>query len=137
MTVGVTIVFYLVPPGGFLKPAMSAILSFRAPNNTLTRPPARVAFSREELRELLNVYSRRVAAGEWRDYAIDHGPNRAIFSVFRHTADVPVYKVEKIRPRTGRVHYVLYRGCEELRRGPTIAAVVAEIERRPRLVSVR
>ncbi len=120
-----------------MKPAMPAILSFQSQNNMAPKPPARVAFSREELRELLNVYSRRVAAGEWRDYAIDHGPNRAIFSIFRHTADVPLYKVEKIRHRGSGHRYVLSRGCEELRRGPSIASVVAEIQRRPRLVSVR
>lgn len=116
---------------------MPAILSFKSQNNLAPRRPARVAFSREELRELLNVYSRRVAAGEWRDYAIDHGPNRAIFSIFRHTADVPLYKVEKVRQRGGGYRYVLSRGFEELRRGPSVKAVVVEIERRPRLVSAR
>ena len=45
----------------------------------------RVTFDRQELRQLLDVYSRRVASGEWKDYAIDMGNGSAVFSIFRHT----------------------------------------------------
>lgn len=118
---------------------MQAVLSFKSQTVPGRRQPRRIAFSREELRQLLEVYSRRVAAGDWRDYAIDYGPDRAIFSVFRHTADTPVYKVSKTTQRGAGpcFRYTLSRGCEQLRRGPTIAAVVAEMDRRPRLIAVR
>ena len=46
-----------------------------------------IYFDRRELNKLLSLYSRRVARGEWRDYAIDHGPGMAVFSVFRHSHD--------------------------------------------------
>ena len=57
--------------------------------------PAVIAFKREELREILNLYGRKVAAGEWRDYAIDFTRDRAVFSVFRRAAEVPLYRIEK------------------------------------------
>ena len=54
-----------------------------------------VTFNRDELREILNLYGRKVAAGEWRDYAIDFARDRAVFSVFRRAAETPLYRIEK------------------------------------------
>ena len=61
--------------------------------NQKNRTPGQVSFDRNELRILLNEYSRRVAAGEWRDYAIDFCKDRAVFSVFRHAAEHPLYSI--------------------------------------------
>jgi hypothetical protein len=60
--------------------------------------PDRVAFDRAELSAILTVYGRMVAAGEWRDYAIDSLRDAAVFSIFRRSAEQPIYRVEK-RPR--------------------------------------
>lgn len=58
----------------------------------------RVAFDRAELGVILSVYGRMVAAGEWRDYAMAFLRDVAVFSIFRHAAETPIYRVEK-RPR--------------------------------------
>ncbi len=60
-----------------------------------------VTFSRRELRRILDLYGRKVAAGEWRDYAIDFLKDRAVFSVFRRTSEVPLYRIEK-NPKLAR-----------------------------------
>jgi hypothetical protein len=60
-----------------------------------------VTFSRRELKRILDLYGRKVAAGEWRDYAIDFLKDRAVFSVFRRTSEVPLYRIEK-NPKNGR-----------------------------------
>ena len=57
--------------------------------------PATIAFDRRELGEILTVYGRKVAAGEWRDYAMDFGRERAVFSVFRKASEWPLYRIEK------------------------------------------
>jgi hypothetical protein len=62
------------------------------------RAPERVSFDRAELSAILTVYGRMVAAGEWRDYAIDSLRDAAVFSIFRRSAEQPIYRVEK-RPR--------------------------------------
>src|SRR5262245_53748341 len=62
---------------------------------------ANVTFSRRELDRILRLYGRKVAAGEWRDYAIDFLRDRAVFSVFRRTAEVPLYRIEK-NPKLAR-----------------------------------
>ena len=57
--------------------------------------PGKVTFNRRELNRILGLYGRMVAAGEWRDYAIDFLKDRAVFSVFRRASEVPLYRIEK------------------------------------------
>ena len=64
-------------------------------------PAQRVTFDRRELDRLFGLYGRKVAAGEWRDYAIDFLKDRAVFSVFRRSSEVPIYRIEK-NPRLAR-----------------------------------
>jgi hypothetical protein len=64
------------------------------------QPPC-VTFERRELDRIFGLYGRMVAAGEWRDYAIDFLRDRAVFSVFRHAAQVPIYRIEK-NPKLSR-----------------------------------
>ncbi len=64
-------------------------------------PTGRVTFNRRELDRILGLYGRMVAAGEWRDYAIDFLKDRAVFSVFRRASEVPIYRIEK-NPRLAR-----------------------------------
>src|ERR1051325_4422026 len=69
-----------------------------------TRAPApapRVTFERRELDRIFGLYGRMVAAGEWRDYAIDFLRDRAGLSVVRHAAEVPIYRIEK-NPKLAR-----------------------------------
>ncbi len=54
-----------------------------------------VSFNRRELKQILDIYGRRVAAGEWRDYAIDMLRDKAVFSIFRRTSEIPIYRIEK------------------------------------------
>ena len=60
-----------------------------------------ICFTRAELIVILDLYGRKVAAGEWRDYAIDFGREKAVFSVFRRASEVPLYRIEK-NPRLAR-----------------------------------
>ena len=60
-----------------------------------------IAFDRRELTQILNVYGRKVASGEWRDYAIDMLKEKAVFSVFRRASETPLYRIEKA-PRSAR-----------------------------------
>jgi hypothetical protein len=64
-------------------------------------PAHKVTFSRHELDRILGLYGRMVAAGEWRDYAIDFLKDRAVFSVFRRSSEMPIYRIEK-DPRLSR-----------------------------------
>lgn len=69
-----------------------------AGNSASTAQPKRdatVYFVRPELMQILNIYGRLVAAGEWRDYAIDHMKGQAVFSVFRRASEIPHYRIIK------------------------------------------
>ena len=71
------------------------------PGSIPASAPGQVTFERRELRRILGLYGRKVAAGEWRDYAIDFLKDRAVFSVFRRTSEIPIYRIEK-SPRLSR-----------------------------------
>ena len=64
-------------------------------------PRNEVTFSRRELDRILRLYGRKVAAGEWRDYAIDFLKDKAVFSVFRRSSEMPIYRIEK-NPKLAR-----------------------------------
>lgn len=99
------------------------------------RAPAaagRITFNRLELNAILNLYGRMVAAGEWRDYAIDFTGDRAVFSIFRRASEVPIYRIEK-DPRLQRkqgAYSVIAAGGLILRRGHDLDRVLLVIDRR-------
>lgn len=97
-----------------------------------------VFFSRYELNQLLSFYSRHVMSGEWRDYAIDHRAGEVVFSVFRHTAERPLFAISKRSSgkKPGRGVYVVSRGLETLARTSSISEALSVLDRRPRLVSI-
>jgi Protein of unknown function (DUF2794) len=64
-------------------------------------PGTQVTFNRRELDRILGLYGRKVAAGEWRDYAIDFLKDKAVFSVFRRSSEMPIYRIEK-NPKLAR-----------------------------------
>lgn len=97
-----------------------------------------VSFDRRELSAILNLYGRRVADGEWRDYAIDFSVEKATFSIYRRSSEVPLYRVEKT-PALARkqgIYAVVAATGLILKRGPDLARVLSVLDRRPKLVVV-
>ena len=95
-----------------------------------------VSFNRHELGVILNLYGRKVAAGEWRDYAIDFDRQRAVFSIFRRTSEVPLYRIEK-DPRLARKqgeYAVVAAGGLVMKRGSDLARVIAVLDKTIRLI---
>jgi hypothetical protein len=95
-----------------------------------------VAFDRFELNAILKVYGRMVAAGEWRDYAMDHLKDRAVFSVFRRSSEYPLYRIEKV-PRLARkqgAYAVVTVSGLILKRGHELDRVLRVFDKGPRLV---
>jgi hypothetical protein len=87
---------------------------------------AQVRYDRLELNRILTIYGRMVAAGEWRDYAIDFGDDAAVFSIFRRTSEMPLYRVEKrpkLRVRQG-MFAVIDAGGRVLKRGHELENVL-------------
>ena len=94
--------------------------------------PSQVAFHRTELGLILGLYGRMVAAGEWRDYGISNLRDMAVFSIFRRTAENPLYRIEKhprLRLRQGQYCVVGMDG-QILKRGHDLKAVLAVLDRK-------
>jgi hypothetical protein len=99
---------------------------------TVAQPAEQVAFHRTELGLILGIYGRMVAAGEWRDYGISSLRDCAVFSVFRRTAENPLYRIEKhprLRGKQGQYSVVGMDG-RVLRRGHDLATVLRVLERK-------
>src|SRR4026209_616287 len=106
--------------------------------NNQTSVPGKVTFSRRELDRILGLYGRMVAAGEWRDYAIDFLRDRAVFSVFRRSSEVPLYRIEK-NPRLARrqgAYSVIAATGLILKRGHDLGRVLGVLEKNIRLAAV-
>jgi hypothetical protein len=110
-------------------PSEQRAVAYRA---AATSVPNRVTFDRHELNRILNLYGRMVAAGEWRDYSIDFLKDRAVFSVFRRSSEVPLYRIEK-DPRLARkqgMYSVISATGLILRRGHELERVLLVIDRK-------
>jgi len=93
-----------------------------------------VSFDRRELMRLMGLYSMRVASGEWRDYAIDFRPGMAIFSIFRHTAEQPLFAIAKV-PGAGKDGgYMVYNGPRKLAQADSLEDVLSVFDRKLRLL---
>ena len=97
-----------------------------------------VMFDRRELSTILSLYGRMVAAGEWRDYASGAGREHAVFAVFRHTAEMPLYRIEKnpkLARKQGAYAVIAVTGLI-LKRGHELARVLQVLDKPVKLAVV-
>ena len=102
------------------------------------KPPERVAFDRRELQTILSFYGTKVAEGEWRDYAMDFGKDAAVFSVFRRSSEVPLYRIVK-DPSLARkqgMYSVVAQGGLIMMRGHDLTTVLRVLAKAPKLSTV-
>ncbi len=100
-----------------------------------TEQPSQIMFDRRELNEILRIYGFKVIAGEWRDYAIDHLKDKAVFSVFRKSSEVALYRIEKC-PKLSRkqgTYSVLTVAGVVLKRGSDLRQVLRVFEKKTKL----
>ena len=97
----------------------------------------RTTFDRHELKTILDLYGRKVASGDWRDYAIDMMRDRAVFSVFRATTEIPLYRIEKT-PQFARkqgAYSIVAAGGVVVKRGHDLRCVLSVLEKRFQVVA--
>ena len=75
---------------------MSQVLPFPSGSSRPSKGPAQVAFDRQELSTILNVYGQMVSKGDWKDYAMDFLRDKAVFSVYRRASEHALYRIEKV-----------------------------------------
>ena len=119
---------------GDIEPSEQKGGEWSGPPNT--SPRSHVTFERRELNRILDLYGRMVAAGEWRDYAIDFLKDRAVFSVFRRASEMPIYRIvkdPKLARRQGAYSVVSVTG-HILKRGAELDRVLRAIDKPLRVV---
>lgn len=122
-----------------LRPWGSGTPAGREDARDLSRKPVeQVAFDRKELGLILGVYGTQVAEGEWRDYALDFGRDKAVFSIFRRSSEQPLYRVVK-DPSLARkqgAYSVVAQGGLILKRGHDLAQVLRVLTKSPKLTAI-
>ena len=100
--------------------------------------PAVVSFDRRELQTILNVYGRRVAEGEWRDYGLNFGKDEARFDIHRRASEQPLYSVVKnpALAERGGLFQVVAAGGLIMKRGNDLSMVLRVLEKKPKLESI-
>jgi len=107
---------------------MGKVLPF--PDSRSSSP--QIGFTRAELKRIMDLYGRMVAAGQWRDYAVEFGRDHAAFWAFRRTAERPEYRIEKrpsLRSKQG-MWALIGEGGVTVRRGHELGPILAPLERR-------
>lgn len=130
----------LEPPPAELRAASQTVVPLpigqaaQATRNALS--PLPVTFDQSELRLIFGLYGKKVAAGEWRDYAMDFLKEQAIFSIYRRSSEVPLYRIEKT-PKLARKqgqYAALAASGLILKRGSELNRVLAALDRPVRIV---
>jgi Protein of unknown function (DUF2794) len=101
------------------------------------KTPPIVAFDRHEIQVIMGLYGRMVAAGEWRDYAMDFLKDKAVFSIFRRTSEMPLYRIIKdpeLRQKQG-MYSVHAPGGLIMKRGQELAQVLRAIDKPVKMVA--
>ncbi len=116
----------------------------RAARSSLQQPAAAAqfetqatTFDRSELNAILALYGRKVAAGDWRDYAIDQLRDKAVFSVYRKASEYPLYRIEKNSQSARRqgAYSVVAAGGLIMKRGHDLRRVLGVLEGRLAVVT--
>ncbi len=121
-------------PGGSEGEPVGVLVDLKDFRKRKESPPT--TFHRRELDAILRLYSRMVAEGEWRDYAIDHLKDRAVFSVFRRSSEVPLFRIikdPKLARKQGAFSVVAASGMI-VKRGHELAQVLRVFDKSPKLV---
>ena len=121
-------------PGGSEGEPVGVLVDLKEFRKKKEAPPT--TFHRRELDAILRLYSRMVAEGEWRDYAIDNRKDSAVFSVFRRSSEVPLFRIvkdPKLARKQGAFSVVATSGLI-VRRGQDLAQVLRVFDKSPKLV---
>lgn len=95
-------------------------------------------FNRTELSIILSTYSARVASGDWKDYALDNSYDAALFSIYRHAHETPVFVIEKRRLRTGHDSlFLLHDRHKTLNKSRSLDRVMLYLNNLPKLIRAR
>jgi Protein of unknown function (DUF2794) len=122
-------------PLGHTSPAEAAVV-IDLRDYRQSREPLPVTFHRRELDAILRIYGRMVGEGEWKDYAIDHLRDKAVFSIFKRSGEYPLYRIEKdpsLASRQGAYSVINTQG-KILKRGHELANVLKVFDKALKLI---
>ena len=90
-----------------------------------------IFFSKLELSSILNLYSKQVSKGNWRDYALDSKIDNAIFSIYRHTQDKPMFQIIKNSQKgfRNKPSFYIKKGEEIISKSKSLFTILSNFEK--------
>ena len=91
-----------------------------------------IFFSKYELSSILNLYSKQVSKGIWKDYALDSNVNTAIFSIYKHSHDKPTYQIIKKSIKGFRImpNFFITKDKEIINKSSEISTILSKFEKK-------
>ena len=91
-----------------------------------------IFFSKYELTSILNLYSKQVSKGFWKDYALDSSGNTAIFSIYKHSQDKPIYQIIKksIKGFRNMPDFFITKDKEIINKSREISIILSKFEKK-------
>ena len=91
-----------------------------------------IFFSKLELTSILNLYSKQVSKGYWRDYALDSKIDKAIFSIYRHTHDKPMFQIIKNSQKgfRNKPSFYIKKGEEVINNSNSLFTILSHFEKK-------
>ena len=91
-----------------------------------------IFFSKLELSSILNLYSKEVSKGNWRDYALDSKIDNAIFSIYRHTQDKPMFQIIKNSQKgfRNKPSFYIKKGEEIISKSKSLFTILSNFEKK-------
>jgi len=93
-------------------------------------------FSKLELTSILSLYSRQVAKGLWKDYALDNQNGTAFFSIFRHTHDKPIYRIvkKKLKGLKNKNEFLIIKDAQIIYKSSELLLALSRFEKKISLI---
>ena len=91
-----------------------------------------IFFSKYELTSILNLYSKQVSKGFWKDYALDSKANTAIFSIYKHSHDRPIYQIIKksLKGFRNMPNFFITKDTEIINKSSEISIILSKFEKK-------
>ena len=91
-----------------------------------------IFFSKLELSSILNLYSKQVSKGNWKDYALDSKIDNAIFSIYRHTQDKPMFQIIKNSQKgfRNKPSFYIKKGEEIISKNKSLFTILSNFEKK-------
>ena len=87
-------------------------------------------FVKNELRSILNLYAKKVSAGDWKDYGLSINKREITFDVYQRASEKPIYRISKnLSPKNkAERFYILDKNGRIVKKSENLESLINKVE---------